>query len=58
MIIMKNITKIFTLLMGFNFSSVIFADEIEADDAIKYRKAVMSAIKGHNAAIRYLRAQH
>ncbi len=28
------------------------AQEIDADAAIKYRKAVMTAIKGHNAAIK------
>ncbi len=28
------------------------AQEIDADAAIKYRKAVMTAVKGHNAAIK------
>ncbi len=29
-----------------------FSDEIEPEDAIKYRKAVMTSVKGHNNAIK------
>ena len=44
--------KLLALIFCCVIYSPLMADEIEPDDAIKYRKAVMTAVKGHNNAIR------
>ncbi len=44
--------KISLFLLCLLLTPVGMAQDIEPEDAIKYRKAIMSAIKGHNNAIR------
>ena len=44
--------KISLFLLCLLLTPIGMAQDIEPEDAIKYRKAIMSAIKGHNNAIR------
>jgi cytochrome c556 len=43
---------IYALLLCLFFSPLSLAMEMEPGDAIKYRQSIMSAIKGHNNAIK------
>jgi len=44
--------KISLFLICLLFSPLTLAQDIEPEDAIKYRQSIMSAIKGHNNAIK------